>query len=80
MFVGFHFVDPSDKSAMLVGRRPSLPFEWTHRICPAGLTMTLRQPSMLAVMSVPPTTNQAQGADRCPDQRSTTVRLATVFG
>src|SRR6266511_820837 len=41
---------------------PPLPFlEWTNRMCPAGLTLTLRQPSMLAVMSIPPTTDQVQG-------------------
>ncbi|GIH93312.1 hypothetical protein Psi01_39420 [Planobispora siamensis] len=28
---------------------------------PAGLTLTLRQPSMLAAMSIPPTTDQVQG-------------------
>src|SRR5690242_5612626 len=39
---------------------PSSRFEWTDRIFPAGLTLTLRQPSMLTVVSILPTTNQAR--------------------
>src|SRR4030095_13129583 len=39
---------------------------WSDRgppaeVLAAGLTMTQRQPSMLAVMSIPPATGQAQG-------------------
>jgi ABC-2 type transport system ATP-binding protein len=49
------------ESATLVGRRAVASIELTNRICPADLTMTLRQSCMLAVMSIPPTTNQVQG-------------------
>jgi ABC-2 type transport system ATP-binding protein len=35
--------------------------ERTNRICPAGLTLTLRQPCMLAAMSISATTSQVQG-------------------
>jgi ABC-2 type transport system ATP-binding protein len=45
--------DPSDQV---------VPEPTAARICPAGLTLTLRQPSMLAAMSVPPATDQFHGS------------------
>jgi hypothetical protein len=38
------------------------------RTLPADLTLTLRQPCMLAVMSIPPTTDQVQGPQSGADR------------
>jgi len=54
------FVDASDESQPLSSGRNSHLSGWIESAL-QGLTLTLRQPSMLAGMSIPPATDRAQG-------------------